>query len=270
MKTNNELINDINLASIPLGKIGFWWLGQMGYVIKIADKIIYIDAYLRENERRTVKPLLNPLEVVNADIIIGTHDHSDHIDREVWHELSLASPKAKFIVPNLVLKSLSEDLNIPEERFIGMDNGLEVNIDGIKIMAIASAHELLHKDDATGQYPFLGFIIESNDAKLYHSGDTCIYPGLYEKLLENGPYNAIFLPINGRDAVRYKRNTIGNMTYQEAVDLAGYLKPKLVVPGHYEMFLHNSEDPKLFLDYLEAKYEDIESWVGEHGELVLA
>lgn len=269
MKTGKELITNINNTIINKASVGFWWIGQMGYAIKLGDKIIYIDAYLRENPRRTIPPLFKPQDVNNADIIMGTHDHSDHIDREVWGDLSISSPGAKFLVPNLVLDSVSKDLEIPYDRLIGMDDGISVEIDGIKVRAIASAHELLHQDEETGQYPFLGYIIEANGVKIYHAGDTCIYPGYFEKIKALGPFDIIFLPINGRDAVRYKRNTIGNMTYQEAVDLAGYLKPGLVVPGHYEMFEQNSEDPQLFIDYIEAKYPDVNYWVGKHGELVI-
>jgi len=78
----------------------------------------------------------------------------------------------------------------------------------------------------------------------------------------------MFVPINGRDAVRLSSNTIGNMTYQEAVDLAGALQARLVVPAHYGMFAHNSEDPQLFADYLTVKYPDRHCWIGEPGEAV--
>ncbi|MBR6391053.1 MAG: MBL fold metallo-hydrolase, partial [Lachnospiraceae bacterium] len=64
------------------------------------------------------------------------------------------------------------------------------------------------------------------------------------------------LPINGRDAVRYRRNCIGNMTYQEAADLAGEVGPAIVIPGHWDMFADNSADPHAFEDYLYAKYGD--------------
>lgn len=71
-----------------------------------------------------------------------------------------------------------------------------------------------------------------------------------------GPLDAELLPINGRDAKRLLRNCIGNMTYQEAADLAGDVRPKMVIPGHWDMFADNSEDPELFKKYIEAKYKD--------------
>ena len=46
------------------------------------------------------------------------------------------------------------------------------------------------------------------------------------------------------------------MTYQEAADLAGDVRPGTVIPGHWDMFADNSEDPGLFKDYIETKYKD--------------
>ena len=78
----------------------------------------------------------------------------------------------------------------------------------------------------------------------------------------------MFLPINGRDAARFRRGCLGNMTYQEAVDLAGELKPRLIVSIHYDMFADNAEDPRNFVDYLNAKYPDVDCWVGTPGTMV--
>lgn len=269
MKTGLELIKDMNECSVKYKEFAFWWLGQMGYGIKIGSTIIYIDAYLDNNSRRSIPPLLKPSEVTNADIIIGTHDHSDHIDRTSWNELSHNSLHAKFIIPSLLLSSLPKDLDIDETRFIGLNDSLNVDLHGISITGIASAHELLNQDEQTGEYPCLGYVIEGNGVKIYHGGDTCIYPGLYEKLKKFDHFDAIFLPINGRDAIRLENNIIGNMTYQEAVDLAGYLEPDLVIPGHYDMFPSNSENPELFTRYLNVKYPKLKAWVGCHGDKII-
>ena len=44
------------------------------------------------------------------------------------------------------------------------------------------------------------------------------------------------------------------MTFQEAADLAGELRPRLVMPGHWDLFADNPGDPDAFADYLDAKY----------------
>lgn len=58
---------------------------------------------------------------------------------------------------------------------------------------------------------------------------------------------------NGRDGARYRRDCIGNMTFQETADLAGGLRPGLVIPGHWDMFADNPGNPQAFADYPDAK-----------------
>ncbi|MDF2510147.1 MAG: fold metallo-hydrolase [Herbinix sp.] len=264
MKKGNQLIEEINQTKCANNEMVFWWLGQLGYVIKIADKIIYVDAFLSEMEGRQVEPVFKSSEITNADIVIGSHDHIDHIDREAWVGIAKASPEAIFIVPEAIAKKVSDELLIPRSRFIGSEDEKTMICKGLSITGIAAAHEFLDRDPKTGLYPYMGHVVGNGKVSFYHSGDTCIYDGMAEKIKHLSPITVAFIPINGRDAVRYKAGCIGNMTFQEAVDLAGTIKPGLAVPGHYEMFAANSEDPSKFVDYLNAKYPDLKSWVGEH------
>ncbi|MEY8353479.1 MBL fold metallo-hydrolase [Lachnospiraceae bacterium 54-53] len=271
MKKGKELIDEINACRPEAGTFAFWWLGQMGFAVKLGGKIIYLDPFLSERPDRRIPPLLNPLEVTNADYILGSHDHTDHIDRKTWKQLSVSSPSAKFIVPKLLVRSLSEDLDIPEDRFEGLDDGAVLDLPGgIKISGIAASHEFLDRDPLTGAFPYLGYILEGEGRTLYHSGDTCIYEGIWSRLGKYGKFDVMFLPINGRDGKRYRNHVIGNMTYQEAADLAGRFQPGLVVPAHYEMFENNKEDPALFADYMDAKYPGLCYWIGAHGEMTVS
>jgi L-ascorbate 6-phosphate lactonase len=263
-----ELIARIDELSVGPGSLAFWWIGQLGYVLKFGKTIVYIDAFLSEEVDRLIPPLFRPEEITNADFVMGSHDHGDHIDRKAWHQLSTSSPRARFVVPGLLVESLVQDLGIVRERFIAADDGATVEEGGIRVTGIAAAHEFLDRDPDTGRFPYLGFIIEGNGMRVYHSGDCCVYDGLYSRLARRGRIDVAFLPINGRDAKRYRANIIGNMTYQEAVDLAGTLQVGLSVPGHYEMFSGNSEDPALFREYLEAKFPGVGCWIGAHGDAV--
>ena len=120
--------------------------------------------------------------------------------------------------------------------------------------AIAACHEFLDQDPETGLYPALQYVIEGNGVRIYHAGDTLRYEGMRPKLRAFGPMDAILVPINGRDGKRYRDNCIGNMTFQEAADLAGELSPGLTIPGHWDMFAGNPGDPEAFADYVDAKY----------------
>jgi L-ascorbate metabolism protein UlaG (beta-lactamase superfamily) len=264
MLTGKALIADINHYRPAAGALGLWWLGQHSFVVKASETVIYIDPYLSPSPERQVAPLLQPEEITNADIICGTHDHLDHIDRGVWPALAGASPQARFYLPELVRQSVADETRVPAERLIGMDDGRSVEWAGCRISALASAHEFLDQDPQTGMYPYLGYVIEANGCTIYHSGDCCIYEGLQARL-RRWRFDAVLLPINGRDAKRLASGCIGNMTYQEAVDLAGSLRPGLTIPAHYEMFTGNCQNPQEFLDYMHVKYPHLATGLPEHG-----
>jgi len=265
------LIEKINHWSSPSQRMAFWWLGQASVIVKMAGKVIYIDPYLSPRKKRQVPPMLKPEEVTNADFVLCSHDHSDHLDAGAIPGIAAASPQAIFCVPN-PLRQRVIDLGVPSERVIGVkadehqDPPSGVEMGGLKITGVKAKHEFFDPTPE-GDFPYLGYVIEANRCCLYHSGDTLCYEGLLTRL-KCFQLTLAFLPINGRDAVRFRRGCLGNMTFQEAVDLAGELRPQLTVPIHYDMFADNPGDPQLFADYLTAKYPDLEYWIGPHAETV--
>lgn len=265
MPTGIALIEEVNARSVPAGSLSIWWLGQHGFIIKGGPAVVYVDAFLSPHPHRQVPPLLRPEEVTNATIFCGTHDHTDHIDRKCWPAMAAASPEAPFVVPDLLREGLARDLNIPLARLIGLDAGKSAEVAGVRITAVPAAHEFLDADPATGRHPYLGYAIEMNGCTVYHAGDTCLYEGMQDRL-RRWRIDVAMLPINGRDARRFSSGTIGNMTFQEAVDLAGAIRPGLTIPAHYEMFAKNSQDPAEFMDYMHVKYPQLPAAICRHGE----
>jgi len=267
MKRSIELAADIDSCSPAFGTLAFWRLGQHGLAIKGGTTVVYVDPYLSPTESRLVPPLLSPDQVRNADLVLGTHDHSDHIDRPAWPAIAQASRRAIFVLPEAAKPDVLRATGIPPERAVGLDDRVSVSVSGVIITGIAAAHEFLARDPATGRCPFLGYVIEMNGCCIYHAGDTCCYDGMLARL-RRWKFDAVFLPINGRDAKRYAAGCLGNMTYQEAADLAGELAPRLVVPAHYDMFAFNPGDPAAFSEYMRVKYPGLRTLVCGNGERV--
>ena len=258
-----SLTDAVISASAPFGTAVMWWLGQMGLLVKLGDTVLCIDYYASDSERRLFPPPIPGHQMGFVNAFLGTHDHLDHIDHGSW-KLWARMTRATFVYPSLHTEKITQD-GIPADRQIGMNEGETADIGSVRIHAIAAAHEFLAPDPVTKQYPCLQYIIEGNGVRIYHAGDTLRYECMLPKLKSFGHFDAALLPINGRDAERYRRNCIGNMTYQEAADLAGELRPSLVLPGHWDMFADNSADPNLFADYLDAKYGDeIACLIPEH------
>jgi len=113
---------------------------------------------------------------------------------------------------------------------------------GFKIHAVPAAHEQLERDE-NGRHKFLGYVVEFDDAFVYHSGDTVLYDGMIEGL-RRWPIDVALLPINGRAP---ERRVAGNLWGREAAQLAKDIGARLVIPCHYEMFEFNTATPDEFV-----------------------
>ncbi len=267
MKTGDALAREIATTTTGTGECAFWWLGQHGFVIKLGSAICYLDPFLTPLEGREVPPLMAPADLRDATLVAGSHDHADHIDRPAWPAIAAAAPEAVFILPEILRPGIVAALGLPEARVRGIDHGRSVTVGGVTVHGVPAAHEFLDRDPDTGLHPYLGFVLEGNGMTVYHAGDTCLYEGL-QAILRRWRFDLAFLPINGRDARRLAGGCLGNMTYQEAADLAGALRPGLTVPTHFEMFAMNSADPTLFADYMAVKYPTLPVQVPVHGTRV--
>ncbi len=229
------------------------WLGQMGFLIESNGKKLCIDYYASPDELRQTPPPIPVDELKNIDVFVGTHDHIDHIDHESWKIWAKTNPNANFVFPTAHMDKVLAD-GVDVDNAVGLNDGDSVRLGSFTIHAIAASHEFLDQNSETGLYPYLQYIIETDGVRIHHAGDTVRYEGMMPKIKFFGKIDIEILPINGRDAKRYLKNCIGNMTYQEAADLAGEVRPGIVIPGHWDMFIENSEDPNAFMDYIEAKY----------------
>ena len=250
----NRLIKKINDTVVKSGSLSISGLGQEGYVIKSPDLVIYIDPYLstyaeritlgKPNEHvRMMQSPIRPEEVTNADIVICTHDHADHIDLDGIPIISRASEQTKFIVPECARRTLL-DFDISEERIHALKGNDALTISGITIVAVPAKHERFDKDEIKG-YPYLSYVIKIEGMNLLHAGDTIPYKGQIEKF-QSHEIDLAFVPINGRDKFRHDLEFEGNFDCTEAVEFAHGIAAGLTVPMHYNMFSINTGDVEEF------------------------
>ena len=250
----HALIRQVTDTPFAPGKAWMWWLGQMGLLVKMGSTVLCLDYFASLRPGRQVMPPVPMEEMEGIDAFLGTHNHLDHMDHEAWKVWARVCPGAGFVFPALHMQEVLAD-GISEDRCRGLTDGGTCRVGEVTVHAIAASHEFLDPDPATGLYPCLQYVLEGNGVRIYHAGDTVRYEGMLPKLQKLGRMDAALLPINGRDAERYRRGCIGNMTFQEAADLAGELQVGLVMPGHFDMFRDNPGDPAAFRDYVEAKYQ---------------
>jgi L-ascorbate 6-phosphate lactonase len=246
-RMGEALLADVQRRRIPEDALGLWWLGQASFIVRGAGVTVYVDPYLNPSPRRIVPPPFRPEQVTNADVVLCTHDHGDHIDPTALPGIAQASPHATIVLPGAARDKVV-GLGVPAARVVVPAVDEPVAHGPLIVTAIPAAHEELDYSPERG-YPYLGYLLQLNGVRLYHAGDCTMYDGLIERLRAYRP-DVVLLPINGHDWKRTHRDIIGNMTYREAADLAVEVGADLAIPMHYGMFPHNTEPPGHFVDYI--------------------
>ena len=242
-------------------KITITHLGQTGFEIRANGVCILIDPYLSysvddgDKWVRRFAPPVTPSHVTDADAVLLSHDHLDHVDPETLSGIASASPGCRFAASAWYANRRLTEIGIPPERIIPLTADEPVRLaEGITVTPIPAAHEELHPC-IPGGFEELGFIIDVDGRRIYHGGDTCVYDGLCDRI--KGAAVAI-LPVNGRDEERHRMNCIGNMNADEAAKLAYDAAAKLVIPSHWELYELNGETPEniraAFEKYPTVKY----------------
>lgn len=262
------------LSSHPApGSLLVWWVGQSGYVLKSRTGTLVIDPYLSDHLTRkyqgTARPhtrmtalALSPRELgeTGVNLVLSSHKHSDHMDPGTLPDLLASSKNALLLCPDALVDHAAS-LGLPPDRVRGIEPGESFQCAGFNVLAIPSAHEGIDTD-ALGRHLYLGFIIEVDGLRLYHSGDSMPFEALDAWL---GPRrcDVLFLPINGRDP---SRGVPGNMSVSDAVSLASRCRPRFVVPHHYDMFTFNTVPVSDFEQAARSLPSEVQARVLKCGE----
>ena len=102
------LVGQIAAEEPPSGAVALWGLGQASFVLRGAGIVVYVDPYLRVSDRRLSPPPFSPEAVANADVVLLTHDHGDHVDPETLPGLAAASPAARFVAPRPIANRVAD------------------------------------------------------------------------------------------------------------------------------------------------------------------
>ncbi len=251
---DEAFLADVARPAESADELRVWWLGQSGFLVRHGGGLLLLDPYLSDSltvkyagtdkpHTRMTQRVVDPARLRGISVVTSSHNHTDHLDAETLKPVFAANQGVQFVIPGANRAFVAERLGCEEGWPVGMDDGSTVVVAGWQITGIASAHNEL-RTDAEGHHHFLGYVIRRGPWALYHSGDTVLYPGLAERLVEHG-VDVAFLPINGN---RPERRVAGNLDGREAAQLALEIGARWVVPHHFEMFEFNTADPgELFI-----------------------
>ncbi|MDA7950394.1 MAG: metal-dependent hydrolase [Pirellulaceae bacterium] len=221
-----------------------WW-GHSTYFIETENAKIVVDPYLNENPLATVRA-----EEVVADYILLTHGHFDHIA----DALEIAQKNDALIVANF---EISHWFNTTHkyEKTVVLNTGGIISFPFGKVEMTHAVHGSQMPDGAYGGSAG-GLVVYTNEGSYYFAGDTSLF--LDMELIGNRGIDTAFLPIGGQFT----------MGPEDAVEAVKFLRPRLVVPNHYDTWDTIKQDPHAFVKEVEEKTQ-AQGSVYKPGDIVV-
>lgn len=193
---------------------------------------ILIDPFITDNSLTDLDA-----NTVEADVILLTHGHSDHIG----DTLEIAKRTGAVVISTVEVVNYLGSLGL--EKLHGMQPGGAHEFDFGRVKMTAAIHGSSIEMDGK---PFTlglaaGLLITADEQTVYHVGDTALYSDM--KLIgELNDIDLAFIPIGDNFT----------MGPDDAAIAAKWLKAKKVVPIHYNTFPLINQDPIIFIDKLDA------------------
>ena len=185
------------------GDLEITFIGHASLMFGFKGKIIHVDPFGQ---------MADYSKLPQADMIILTHDHRDHMDPEALE--SIRTQKTILVLTEACAQKIKGG--------IVMQNGDVKTVEGLKIEAVP-AYNLVHmRSEGVPYHPKgagNGYVITFGDKRVYVAGDTENSPEM--KALQN--IDCAFLPMN----LPY------TMTPEMVADAAQAFKPKILYPYHY-------------------------------------
>jgi L-ascorbate metabolism protein UlaG (beta-lactamase superfamily) len=250
---DQAFLDDVTQAQSDLEHIHLWWLGQSGFLVQWQGAHLLLDPYLSDSlttkyaasdtpHVRMTERVVAPEKLDFIDVVTSSHNHTDHLDGETLVPLLKSNPEMVVLVSEANREFAARRLEVPLERLTGVIADQPVRAGVFTFNAVPSAHEGLEVDPS-GSHKYIGLVVQVGSWRLYHSGDTVLYPELHE-YLRPWHIDLALLPINGCDP---RRGVAGNLSGKQAALLAKDSGVRLVIPCHYEMFEFNTTSPDEFV-----------------------
>ena len=218
----------------------FTYLGHAAFRVEADGKTLFVDPWLNG----PTSPI-KVKDVADADIVLVTHDHGDHGYEEAM-EICKKTGACFVAINELGIKAREEGV----ENVHTLNIGGSVTIDGVSVTLVQAFH-------SCGVGAPTGFVVRFPSGSFYHAGDTGIFSGM-SLIGELYKPDVALLPIG----------SYYTMDVHQAALAAKLLRPKCVVPMHYDTFPVIAASPEEFSRLVKERDSSIRVEVAKIGEPV--
>jgi len=191
------------------------WLGHDSFVLQ-GSRTLVLDPYKAKG-------------MYKADILLISHEHSDHLSPEDIKRFSDAN--TTIVAPRICEAPLGQFSQ--EKKFV--EPGSKLELKGVKIEAVPAYNLNKYRSPGVVFHPRadgkVGYIVTLDGVRFYHAGDSDATPEM--KALD---VDVAFLPVSGTYV----------MTAEEAAEAAKTMKVKVAVPMHYQSIVGTRADAERF------------------------
>lgn len=199
-----------------------YFIGQAGLLFDINGMKILIDPYLSDSVAKIEPRNKRRQEIderflqIQPDILVITHKHGDHLDKETLAHYLSEESRVTVIAPYSAWKELRKFGGL-KNNYVMFNNGTTWTENGVTFRAVKAEH--------SDEYA-IGVVIAAENKNYYVTGDTLYSERVFESLPQT-EFEAVFLPINGAG---------NNMNATDAARFVARIKTKYAVPLHFGMF----------------------------------
>jgi L-ascorbate metabolism protein UlaG (beta-lactamase superfamily) len=230
-----------DFATPPASGLRVTWLGHSTVLVEIdGARILFDPVWARRaspssliGPKRFHEPPLALDDLPPLDAIVASHDHYDHLDREVVRTLarSTAQSSARFVVP-LGVGAHLERWGVAPDRITELDWSESTRVGPLTLTATPARHFSGRGLGDRNHTLWASWVVAGPAHRVFHSGDTGPFPGLADIGSAHGPFDLTLVKIGAYGETWPDIH----LNPEQAVEAHTRLRGRTLLPIHWGTF----------------------------------